>query len=130
MNKYWLVLIFATLYLSDRIAKLFFKKILLINADGFYGLIPGSNLIFIIVSFMIIPVLATIMLKTKNPMIESGVVLVITGAFANLTDRILFGGALDIEIRIFDLSNALNLADIYIAAGIIILIISTMISHD
>ena len=125
MNKYQLVVLFAVLFLADRIVKLFFKEILLINTKGFYGLVPGSNLIFIIISVIIIPLLFAVILKSKKTLTKPGVALVLTGIVANLTDRILFGGVLDIKIKILNFSNALNLADIYIVTGIIILIMST-----
>ena len=124
------LILFAALYLIDRIVKLFFEKLLLINTDGFYGLIPGSNLFFIIVSAIILPALIIIIFKTKKAISRLGLVFLLAGVVANITDRIVFGGVLDLKITFFNFSNALNLADIYIVAGIIILITSVTGLHD
>jgi len=122
--------LFAGLYLADRLVKLFFKEILLINTKGFYGIFPGSNLILILISILIIPLLIAITLKSKKILTKLGIIFLLSGVVSNLTDRILFGGVLDIKITFLGLSNALNLADIYIVAGIIILITSAVTSHD
>ncbi len=130
MKKRELILLFAVLFLADRIVKLYFDKLLLTNTGGFYGLAPSSNIIMIFVSVIIIPLLFVAILKSKRAIVKYGAVFVLTGIVANLTDRILFGGVLDIKIIIFNFSNALNLADIYIVTGIIILIVSSLGLHD
>lgn len=123
-NILWLVI----LVLVDEIVKFsaikFAKSIAVINSDGAFSIKFGS------VSFLILSVIALVLLVVlvayikKSYLTHFGFTMMVAGGFANILDRLFYGGVVD-----FLHSNfwpTFNLADAYITAGAIWLVIDLM----
>ena len=142
-SGYWLILL---LVLADQSSKWFmtnfvpprgfyveilpiFNLVLSENYGAGFGFLAGyggiANLVFIIVSLIITVFLFVMLMKaesdclsfTKNPVLP--MMLVISGAFGNLIDRIWRGAVIDfLDFHIGDYHwPAFNLADSFISIG-------------
>jgi len=136
-----LIIIFLLVFLDYITKKIIFSNLALYS---FYKLLPFldlthvqntgigfglfSNLLspyFIIIIALIITIIVIIMaLKAKNNIEKWGLILIITGAIANIIDRLINSYVIDfIYINYNDFSwPAFNFADIYITLGVIIII--------
>jgi len=101
------------------------------NTGAAFGLFKNSAPFFIIVSMAAIMVMLYLLLKSvtkgeflKNFIFNFSLILIISGAFGNLIDRIRFGYVIDfIDVRIWPV---FNIADSSITIGSLILILSFM----
>jgi len=93
------------------------------NTGVAFGL-PVPYILLIIINIALVVVIlgwAHKDLKTKNPIAQSAIALIIAGGLGNLIDRITQGYVVDfISIWIWP---TFNFADIYIVVGILLLII-------
>ena len=101
--------IFFILFLLDQTTKR-----LAINQNLSYQ--QNSNLIFLIPSIIIFPILFIWFKKTRNP----GLLLILTGGLSNLLDRLILGYVTDWLFLPFFPHSIFNLADLYITLGLIL----------
>ncbi|NQT95989.1 MAG: signal peptidase II [Candidatus Omnitrophica bacterium] len=84
------------------------------NTGIAFGLLKnGSNLIFIIVSFVTALFIVYILFfrKPANRALKTGLFLILGGALSNLVDRLLYGHVLDfIDIRVWPIFNVADSA--------------------
>ena len=112
----WLII--CILILIDQITKLIPSNITK-NYGLAFGLFPGYNLIYIILTLVIISILFYYLFKSKSK-IKYGLSFLIAGSIGNLIDRILFGYVRDfISISIWP---SFNIADIFNIVGVIIIL--------
>jgi len=115
---------FIFLIFLDRLTKTIFlnKHFSIINYAENKGIIFGlffGNTFLIIISIIILVILAYFFLKEKFKK-NIGLILVISGIFSNLIDRIFFKFTIDfIDLNFWPV---FNLADVFIIIGIILLI--------
>ncbi len=124
-------IIFLIIFLLDRFLKLFFYH----AGRGFYFFknkniafsLPFPKNILIILIIIILFFLFFYLLKSyqkKNTTLIFSLTLIILGTVSNLIDRLVFGFVIDyINISFF---TVLNLADIMIASGVIILVFQNL----
>ena len=101
------------------------------NTGAAFGFFKNSAIIFIIISVVAIVFIAGLILKSikraefmADPIFDSGLILIISGAIANLIDRLRFGYVIDfIDVRIWPV---FNIADTSITIGTLLLILSYM----
>jgi len=115
MTKYRHLVVFILLFaLSQAVAFSLAKNITIINDKMFFGLYESNVLSIIILvtfSFLLFLYLFKSTNKYKYPSI-----IVLSGTFSNLFDRIIFGGVRDyIKIQYWPI---FNLADVLIILGI------------
>lgn len=97
-----------------------------INKNIFWGIVPISNKIIIIISFIIliyILYLCSVLKKRKFAWC-----FVLIGGLSNIIDRILVGGVID-YIRLESLTT-FNLADVYICIGLVLLIMEIFYAKE
>ena len=99
------------------------------NTGAAFGLFKNSAIIFIIISVVAIVFIAGLILRSikraefmADPIFDSGLILIISGAIGNLIDRLKFGYVIDfIDVRIWPV---FNIADTSITIGTLLLILS------
>lgn len=93
------------------------------NTGGVYGTLEGNNLLFIIVSIVVLSVITILFKKmTEGDKLKSVLwQLILAGGFGNLIDRIFRGFVVDFVQLIF--FGVFNLADAFIVISATILII-------
>ncbi|MBD3272065.1 MAG: signal peptidase II [Elusimicrobia bacterium] len=102
----------------------FFHLTFVTNTGAAFGMFSGVNLVFIIVSLMIISILISFRKSILNGSIFAriGFVLIIGGACGNLIDRIIHGHVIDyLDFLIWPV---FNIADTCICVGTGALIVS------
>ena len=88
------------------------------NTGAIFGILKNNNIIFIILTIIIIGIIVYTIKKEKKYELELGIIL--AGAIGNLIDRIIYGHVIDfIHIKYW---YVFNLADAYITIGIILII--------
>ncbi|RCW51394.1 MULTISPECIES: signal peptidase II [unclassified Halanaerobium] len=104
------------------IIKSFFKIVNLKNSGAAFGILEGRRILFIIaaVLFLFFSIYLYKNIFTDNMMTKIGLGLTAGGTIGNLIDRIFYGYVADF----IDLSfwPVFNFADLFITAGIIILV--------
>jgi signal peptidase II len=104
------------------------------NTGAAFGMFRNSTLVFIAISIMAVLVLLGFIINVIkkgqflfNPMANSGLILIVSGAMGNLLDRLNFGYVIDfIDVRIWPV---FNIADSCITIGTILLLIHFLISQ-
>ncbi len=126
MKRNNLILLTIIFLIIDRITKLiFFNKNFSIinyniNSGAFFGFFKNSKSLIIILSMIILILIIVCLIKTNYNKLS--LILIFSGIFGNLIDRIFYGGAIDfIDIKIWPI---FNLADSFIVMGVILLIIT------
>ena len=120
--KPWLAL--TILIFFDQLAKFIFtnKHFFIINytqnTGMAFGLFQGYNWLLILIYLMIIVYL----LYLKNTSLP--LILILSGAFGNLIDRIVFGFVRDFID--FGIWPVFNLADAFITVGVLLLVIKDL----
>jgi len=106
------------LVLLDFFSKLFFKSGSVLNTGVAFGLFQENNVLWMIVSLVVVLLLCYWYYKEKK--YRLGLMLVISGAVGNLLDRVLYGGVVDfINLSIWP---AFNFADAYNVGGVVVII--------
>lgn len=109
-----LLLISLVLILLDQITKFYFPGIT--NTGGAFGILKGLNLVFIVVSFLVLGFVFYYLKKTN----KYEFVLIFSGTIGNLIDRLFFGHVRDfIDLKIWPV---FNLADVYNTIGVFLII--------
>ena len=84
-----------------------------------FGMGQGKNIVFIILSLVIIGILVFFFLKTKNMVELASLSLILAGALGNMFDRVFYGEVIDfIDLRIWPV---FNLADSFVTIGGVVL---------
>ena len=92
------------------------------NTGAAFGMMQGGNVIFIIISLLIIGYILKSWkeLCAHGPLVKWGMILILSGALGNLYDRITLGFVVDfIDLRVWPVFNA---ADSFITIGAALLI--------
>ena len=146
MKKRYYILLIIGLCLIDQISKLLVIKYLS-NNDSFiiinnllkflyikntgisFGILGGRVYVIIALSILIISYMISEFIKSKNKLHLISSVLIISGAFGNLIDRIFRGYVVDfISFSFFGYEMAIfNIADSFITIGVILYIISILL---
>jgi signal peptidase II len=94
-----------------------FRLVLITNNGAAFGLLGGSNLLFVVVGLVICAmVVVYAYLPSRTPILQAGLGLQLGGAVGNLADRIRIGHVVDfIQIRFWPI---FNLADSAIVCGV------------
>ena len=143
-KKYYILLIFV-LCLFDQISKLLvirylgnndsfiiinnFLKFLYIKNTGIsFGILSGKVYLIICLSVLIIGYMIYEFIKSKNRLHLISTVLIISGAFGNLIDRVFRGYVVDfISFSFFGYEASIfNVADSFITIGVILYIINIL----
>lgn len=144
-KRYYILLIFI-LCILDQVSKLLvvkylngndsliiinnFLKLLYIKNTGIsFGILSGMRLTIIVLSIMIIGYMIYELVKSNNKLHLISVILIISGAFGNLIDRIFRGYVVDfISFSFFGYEASIfNIADSFITIGIILYIINILL---
>jgi len=89
------------------------------NTGIAFGMGQGKNIVFIILSLVIIGILVFFFLKTKNMVELASLSLILAGALGNMFDRVFYGEVIDfIDLRIWPV---FNLADSFVTIGGVVL---------
>ncbi len=105
------------------IIKNFLKFTFVKNTGAAFGFLSGSIILLIIITILLLFYLIKEFKKNKNVI---SYILIISGAFGNLIDRIFRGYVIDfISFNLFGKEMPVfNVADIYVTFGVILLIYS------
>lgn len=124
--------VFAFLFVFvvfDQISKLAASKYLYVwcNQGSVFGFgsARGSNLIISLTSLVILLYFIYLVFAQENYRKNAALMLVLSGGASNLLDRLVYGCVRDF-IRIFYWFPSFNLADIFISAGVLIFVFSTI----
>ncbi len=115
----------------------FFRLNFVENHGAVFGIDPQlgtfTNIIFILLSIIAIIVIIYLFIKNKHSIPRFSFTLILSGAFGNLIDRIIFGQVTDfLDVDFFNLTigqwqidrwYVFNIADSCIVVGVILLII-------
>ena len=115
----------------------FFRLTFVENQGAVFGIDPQfgnlTNILLLILHIIAITVIIYLFLKNKHSLPRFSFTLILSGAFGNLTDRILFGKVTDfLDVEFFNLTigkwqidrwYVFNIADSCIVVGVILLII-------
>lgn len=124
-EPYWLIA--AALVIGDQLTKLVVRQVdqpialpgisikPVLNPQGVLGLSVNNNVLIVAGVCIIIGLLLLLAHGIERRPIRLGLWLIIGGAFSNVVDRLVYGGAVDV-ISILDLSR-FNLADVMIVLG-------------
>ncbi|MDD5178088.1 MAG: signal peptidase II [Candidatus Nanoarchaeia archaeon] len=131
MNKKYFLIGFG-LILLDQITKLLVKKEIKVfsffslervtNTGALFGLFKGNNLVFIILSLIILSLIIFWFIKEKKSNIKFALILLISGLIGNLIDRIIYGFVVDFIN--FKFWYVFNFADCYIVLALFLLVYS------
>lgn len=112
------------------------------NQGGAFGTSIGSNMLYIIVSLLVIAFVVFILYRRlgERPAVDISIAAMIGGAIGNLIDRFRFGSVvdfLDVDIPDIDMLGiqmqrwpVFNVADIAITVGIIIVILNILFAKS
>ena len=103
------------------------------NTGAAFGLFKNATVVFIIISIISILFISILVFRSikkgklfSNPVFNSGLVLIVSGALGNLIDRLKFGYVIDfIDVRIWPV---FNMADASITIGTILVFLSFIYS--
>lgn len=114
-----LICIFILLTLVDQLIKTlvlkYYPQIVSINKGIIFGFVDN---IYVVIVLTIIGVsILYFLYKNNNKTLSIPIVLILAGAVSNIIDRFVYGGVID-YINLMHYSQ-LNLADLYIFAGVI-----------
>lgn len=141
---YMAILVIA-LVMIDIVAKILFEgkefiifnNLLYIHSTHNYGaglgIFSGKTIFLIIISFIFICVFIfyDIYSKNKHKLFFISMVLVLAGAFGNLIDRIALGYVRDyIYVNISIMPYYFNIADIFITAGVICMLVEILFKGE
>ncbi len=115
----------------------FFRLTFVENRGAVFGIDPQlgtfTNVIFILLSIIAIIIIIYLFIKNKHSIPRFSFTLILSGAFGNLIDRIIFGQVTDfLDVDFFNLTigkwhidrwYVFNIADSCIVVGVILLII-------
>jgi len=110
----------------------FFRLTFVENRGAVFGIDPNlgnfTNIILLILHIIAIVVIIYLFTKNKHSIPRFSFILILSGAFGNLIDRIIFGKVTDfLDIDFFDFIidrwYVFNIADSCIVVGVILLII-------
>ncbi|MBC8313277.1 MAG: signal peptidase II [Candidatus Cloacimonetes bacterium] len=110
----------------------FFKITYVENPGAVFGISIGTGnlnqIIFLVLTLVAICIIVYLFLKSAHPLADLGFVLILSGAFGNLIDRIAFGKVTDfLDFDFFDFIvdrwYVFNIADSCILIGVSILMI-------
>jgi len=115
----------------------FFRLTFVENSGAVFGIDPQlgnlTNIILLILHIIAIAVIIYLFLKNKHALPRFSFTLILSGAFGNLIDRIIFGRVTDfLDVDFFNLTignwhidrwYVFNIADSCIVVGVILLII-------
>ena len=91
-----------------------------INTGGTFSLLTGYNWLFVIISIGII-IFFLIFSENLDKVGFSGFVLILSGAFGNLIDRLVYGYVRDfIDFGFFP---TFNLADVFLSVGVVLVVL-------
>jgi signal peptidase II len=95
------------------------------NTGAIFGNFQGYNLLFVIISILVL--LALFYIYKKEKQYRTSWVLMIAGIAGNLLDRLLYGHVVDfIDLKYWYI---FNLADVFIVLGVVLLIYNMMKSE-
>ncbi len=137
-KKIILLSIGLILLIIDQIAKILFinKNIVIIqnvlelnyyeNTGIAFGILSGDIMLIMVVTAIILGIIVKLLryyLDKQKFLYSSALILVLVGGLSNLLDRFLHGFVIDyIQIKLFSFP-IINLADIFITIGIVILFV-------
>ena len=125
-NKTKFLFLFAALVFLDQFAKYIFSTSIC-NKNIAWS-IPIAPAIFYFVWIIIITVLIYLLTKTKSYYQKIFLILILSGAISNIIDRLRLGCVVDfIDLKIWPV---FNLADVYIAIGVILFLFSILKSRQ
>ena len=109
----WLFLILLVL---DRLTKLYFFDVSVLNTGIAFSFFVGNNLFLLVLGFLFF--LGLCFWYLKEPSV--GVVFLAAGALGNVVDRLLYGGVIDfIDVGFWPV---FNLADVFLVVGVVVLL--------
>ena len=118
---------------SKVIVENFFYLTYVLNPGVVFGFMSeiGSDykrLFFIIISFIIIAVIIYMIIKEKKYLVRLSLILILSGAFGNLIDRIFVGAVIDfLDFQFFGHGwYIFNIADSCITVGVSLMIIDLL----
>lgn len=119
-TKTKLLFLFVALFFINQVVK-YFVSSSICNKNIAWN-IPVAPAIFYLAWFVIIAALIYIFVRTDNYWRKLFLVLILSGAFSNMIDRIRFGCVVDyIDLKFWPV---FNLGDVYITIGIVLLLFS------
>ncbi|MDD5254190.1 MAG: signal peptidase II [Candidatus Nanoarchaeia archaeon] len=98
----------------------FFSLEYVTNTGSLFGLFKGNNLVFILIGLIILILITVWFIREKNNKLNLGLIFLISGIAGNLIDRIIYGNVIDFIN--FKFWYVFNFADVYILAGIFLVI--------
>ena len=113
----------------------------ILNPGGAFGLSIGSNVVYLVVSLIVIAVVIYTMWRrlSHSKIIDFSLAAVVGGAVGNLIDRLRFGAVvdfLDVDIPDIDLFGIymqrwpiFNVADAAVTVGMILIILALLLSR-
>ncbi len=112
------------------------------NQGGAFGTSIGSNMLYIIVSLLVIAFVVFILYRSlgERPAVDISIAAMIGGTIGNLIDRFRFGSVVDfLDVNIPDIDMlgmqmerwpVFNIADIAITVGIMIVILNILFARS
>jgi signal peptidase II len=108
----------------------FFTLVNVTNTGAAFGSFRGNNTFFIVISIVALVVVATSLVRNRqpDPWRDLSLALLLAGILGNLTDRLLYGHVIDfllfnLHIRYADPWPAFNVADSCISIAVVLFII-------
>jgi signal peptidase II len=101
------------------------------NSGIIWGMFQGNNAIFLIVSFLAIPLILAMwfLMEEANWFVSVGLGLILAGTLGNLYDRIAYRAVRDfIDVYIINWP-IFNLADTWITIGVIFIVLSMLVKR-
>ena len=99
----------------------YFSIVFVSNTGVFFGWFEKYGNAIAIFSVFISAIIVFVYPKINNRIIQAGLILILSGAVGNVIDRLLYGYVIDIFL--FANYIVLNIADIYVLAGILVFLI-------
>jgi signal peptidase II len=100
------------------------------NVGGALGILPGSEILFIIVSLVASIAIIILLALHRDPsrLMNTGLALVLAGAVGNVIDRLAYGYVFDfLEVRGLFVNN---LADICVSVGVALIILRVLMGGE
>jgi signal peptidase II len=101
------------------------------NSGIIWGMFQGNNIIFLIVSFLAIPLIVAMwfLMEEANWLVSVGLGFILAGTLGNLYDRIIYRAVRDfIDVYLVNWP-IFNLADTWITIGVIFIILSMLVKR-
>ena len=127
-KKIWLILLAIVLIIIDQAVKRWVVShplFIINNPYLFFGFGPKFDLFLL--SVLLVALLGYFLL-CKNNRLNLGIILIISGAAANLIDRFLRGAVLDYLTIQVGFKLVFNLADLYLVAGLVVYLYADLIN--